>query len=234
MSPTSLSMKAHALGQDSDKLVQVWKKECESVVQKQTCFQLVEDHLQEVAYLPQLPCVGEVKEFLQELNPSTPSIPMEISKNSDHCSTLDFTGLNFCCNYKPKSVLYSTCSMLEEKGVTKDVVVQCLEDIVQLGCDETSMLEAVIDCGKSQNNYPSYQIIGDNVDLEVKVRHMDNNNKNKSFHWFNLVAFKDQATGSHLPDVHERTLGKKTIHVGLRLFQISKLSHGPFLGWVGR
>ena len=35
---------------------------------------------------------------------------------------------------------------------------------------------------------------------------MDSENKNKSFHWFNLVAFKDQVSGSHLPDVHEKTL----------------------------
>jgi hypothetical protein len=35
---------------------------------------------------------------------------------------------------------------------------------------------------------------------------MDNGNKNKSFHCFNLVAFKDKITGSHLPDVHNKTL----------------------------
>ena len=35
---------------------------------------------------------------------------------------------------------------------------------------------------------------------------MDSENKNKSFHWFNLVAFKDQVSGSHLPDVLEKTL----------------------------
>lgn len=73
--------------------------------------------------------------------------------NSD-CSTLDSTLLNLCCNYKPKSVLYSTCSILQEKGITKDVVVQCLEDIAQQECDDTSVLDAVIHCEKSQNNYP--------------------------------------------------------------------------------
>ena len=45
---------------------------------------------------------------------------------------------------------------------------------------------------KKMDSHLSYQIVGDNVDLEVKVRHMADDNKNKSLHYFNLVAFKDQ------------------------------------------
>jgi hypothetical protein len=41
------------------------------------------------------------------------------------------------------------------------------------------------------------------VDLEVKVGHMTKDNKNKSFHWFNLVAFEDQVSGSKLPNKYE-------------------------------
>ena len=51
-----------------------------------------------------------------------------------------------------------------------------------------------------------YQIVGDNCDLHINVRHMTNENKNKSFHWFNCVAFKDQVSGDHLPDVHTSRL----------------------------
>ena len=40
---------------------------------------------------------------------------------------------------------------------------------------------------------------------------MDSENKNKFFHWFNLVAFKDQVSGSHLPDVHEKTLNDERL-----------------------
>lgn len=72
--------------------------------------------------------------------------------------------------------------------------------------NEASILDTLICCTESKPDIPSYQIIGDNLDLDVKVRHMDSENKNKSFHWFNLVAFKDQVSGSHLPDVHEKTL----------------------------
>lgn len=35
---------------------------------------------------------------------------------------------------------------------------------------------------------------------------MTTDNRNKSFHWFNRVAIKDQVSGDHLPDIHESTL----------------------------
>ena len=62
---------------------------------------------------------------------------------------------------------------------------------------------------ESQNlvaNTIGYQIVGDNCDLHVNVRHMTNDSKNNSFHWFNCVAFKDQISGNHLPGIHEVTL----------------------------
>lgn len=51
-----------------------------------------------------------------------------------------------------------------------------------------------------------YQIVGDNCDLHVNVRHMTTDDKNKSFHRFNSVLFQDQVSGNHLPDKHEVTL----------------------------
>lgn len=60
----------------------------------------------------------------------------------------------------------------------------------------------------SQSQNSVSQITGDNnyCDLHVNVCHMTNDKKNKSFHWFNCVAFQDQVCGNHLPDVHEVTL----------------------------
>ena len=51
-----------------------------------------------------------------------------------------------------------------------------------------------------------YQIIGDNLDLHINVRHMSSDNKNKSLHLFNMVAIKDEVSGSHLPDCSVTTL----------------------------
>lgn len=58
----------------------------------------------------------------------------------------------------------------------------------------------------SQSQNSVSQITGDNCDLHVNVCHMTNDKKNKSFHWFNCVAFQYQVCGNHLPDVHEVTL----------------------------
>lgn len=51
-----------------------------------------------------------------------------------------------------------------------------------------------------------YQIIGDNLDLQVNVKHMSNENKNKSIHTFNMIATADDVSGDHLPDYHKSTL----------------------------
>lgn len=40
---------------------------------------------------------------------------------------------------------------------------------------------------------------------------MSQDNKNKSFHWFNLVAFKDQVSGKTLPNKCEVTLADAPI-----------------------
>ena len=37
-----------------------------------------------------------------------------------------------------------------------------------------------------------YQIIGDNVDLMIKVRHQASDKPDKSIHWFQLNAVKDR------------------------------------------
>ena len=67
-------------------------------------------------------------------------------------------------------------------------------------------LEQMVNPPQSLETPAGYQIIGDNCDLHVNVRHMTNDNKNKSFLWFNFVAFKGQVSGDHLSGVHETTL----------------------------
>ena len=50
-----------------------------------------------------------------------------------------------------------------------------------------------------------YQIIGDNLDLHVNVKHMSNENKNKSIHTFKSASTKGPGRGgtSHLTDFDE-------------------------------
>ena len=45
-----------------------------------------------------------------------------------------------------------------------------------------------------------YQIIGDNVDLMIKVRHQASDKPNKSIHWFHLNAVKNRVSGAGLSE----------------------------------
>lgn len=214
MSPKSLSMKAFSLGKDADNLVSTWKEEWEHVIEKEKCLKLLMDHLHEVNFIPKQPSIGMVKQYLSEsCHSSAGEIGLCSIETEEHldvisdCSrTLDLNSLTLCCNAEPKTVMDIACEMLVEKGINMTVISECLEDVTHHGNDSETVLEAVHRCVELGPNYPLYQIVGDNLDLDVKVRHMDGDNKNKSFHWFNLVAFKDKITGSHLSDVHNKTL----------------------------
>ncbi len=51
-----------------------------------------------------------------------------------------------------------------------------------------------------QQRAPGFQIIGDNIDLHVKPKHMTSTNQNKDIHWFNLNAILNRVTGNDLSD----------------------------------
>lgn len=45
---------------------------------------------------------------------------------------------------------------------------------------------------------PSYQIVGDNVDLHQTPTHQSVERKARDHHWFHLYAARDRITGAHL------------------------------------
>lgn len=47
---------------------------------------------------------------------------------------------------------------------------------------------------------PGFQLIGDNIDMLIKVKHMSSTNQNKSIHWFNLNAVQDRVLGNEKDD----------------------------------
>lgn len=109
-------------------------------------------------------------------------------------------------NASSTKLLLNIWSEQKCKDIDDTCVSECSKDITKQSPHSSDLLEAVHTCSKEINSHLSYLIVGDNVDLEVKVRHMSDDNKNKSLHYFNLVAFKDQVSGDLLPDTHEKTL----------------------------
>lgn len=62
--------------------------------------------------------------------------------------------------------------------------------------DEVRLLQKEI----NSNRPRGYQIIGDNIDLMIKVRHQASDKPNKSIHWFHLNAVKDRVNGNECSD----------------------------------
>ena len=131
--------------------------------------------------------------------------------NIEEFQTIDMSELYFSFQ-DPKTIIHNISSSLSKQGVQRDTMLNAFEDLIQLGCSNDSELIDVINRHIQQSTSPvSYQIVGDNVDLDVKVQHMSQDNKNKSFHWFDLVAFKDEVSGTTLPNKYEVTLGDAAI-----------------------
>ena len=62
-----------------------------------------------------------------------------------------------------------------------------------------ALMSNVIEKWKSTSP-AKYQIIGDNVDMLIKIKHQSSSHPNKSIHWFHMNAVKDRVVAGDLPD----------------------------------
>ena len=199
---STVASKLKELGKDHDQELLKWKQSLEQGYEIKRGTELLKSEIAALTYLPELPSAAEFQAYAEELKQSRPltapttctSHPLlaldALTQSSP--STLDASCLNLACDSEPQSVVHNIGSKLLDSGISRDGLI--------------SSLEQMVNPPQSLETPAGYQIIGDNSDLHVNVRHMTNDNKNKSFHWFNFVAFKDQVSGDHLSDVHETTL----------------------------
>ena len=211
----SLSSKVMELGHQCDNEVLSWKEEYISIKEKERCLCLLQDNLEQLNYLPHLPSLKEVEDHLEKGRNMLVK-DYRTQGNYTEFETLNTEGRNLCYDKpEPVTLLQSICSELHDKGIGENVLNQCFQGLLVESNGSHNLLDAVIEERGRVKPGLSYQIVGDNVDLEVKVRHMSNKNKNKSLHYFNLVAFKDQVSGNHLPDMHDRMLADVPIYTFL-------------------
>ncbi len=52
----------------------------------------------------------------------------------------------------------------------------------------------------NQCRHPGYQIVGDNVDMRIRVRHMTIGHQDQDIHHFNHLVIKNRVNAHHLPD----------------------------------
>ena len=48
--------------------------------------------------------------------------------------------------------------------------------------------------------HPGYSFTSDNVDIQIKVRHMTRSRQNKDYHLYNMIAYKNRVSGNNLPN----------------------------------
>ena len=198
--PSTVASKLKDLGKDHDQELLKWKQKIEwdNEIKKGT--EILKAEVDALTYLPELPSAVEFRAYVEELKnvplSTAPTGPTTCTSSDaftqSSMSTLDTSCLNLTCNGEPKAIVHNICSKLLDSGISHNGLIGCLEQMIHPS--------------QSLETPRGYQIIGDNCDLHVNVRHMTNDSKNKSFHWFNCVAFKDQVSGDHLSDIHETTL----------------------------
>ena len=122
-------------------------------------------------------------------------------------TTVGTSALNLCFSYQPGDTVKSVCNNLKTGGISDNALQETIKAVSEdAASQDKSDLKSAIDSVLHQEEPRGYQIIGDNVDLHINVRHLSEQNKNKSLHTFNLVAMRDVVLGSNLPDNHVKTL----------------------------
>lgn len=198
--PSIVVSKLKEPGKDHDQELLKWKQQLEWDDEIKKGREMLKAEVDSLTSLPELPSAVDFKAYVEEFKgeplltsptgPTTCTSSDALSQSS--MATLNTSCLNLTCNSEPKSVVHNISSKLLDSGISRNGLIGCLEQLIHPS--------------QSLEKPHGYQIIGDNCDLHVNVRHMTNDNKNKSFHWFNCVALKDQVSGDHLSDIHETTL----------------------------
>ena len=198
--PSTVASKLKELGKDHDQELLKWIQQLEWDDEIKKGTEILKPEVDSLTYLPELPSAVDFKEYVEGLKceplSTSPTSPTTFASSDalsqSSMSTLDTSCLDLTCNSESKSVVYNIRSKLLDNVIRRN--------------GHIGGLEQMIHPSQSLEKPRGYQIIGDNCDLHVNVRHLANDNKNKSFHWFNCVAVKDQVSGDHLSDIHETTL----------------------------
>ena len=215
--PAQLTAKAKEMGKDHDKTLLQWKSTIEQHKDTVQCLEIAKQCLQSLEYLPELPQIGQVCSYLMTNGPSDCSM-IDASGVCGGADTIDASSINLACLYNPTNVVQSIGNKLLDKQISSKIIKDTCAFVAKStepGHDALNAINKTIEVAK-HSAPKEFQIIGDN--LHINVRHMDNSNKNKSLHTFNLVAMEDVVTRENLHDVTERTLDVVQVHEFLLSF----------------
>lgn len=209
--PATLVKKAEQIGLNHDEEAIKWKEAIEESHLKLQGLQSLRCSLSDIMYLESQPTIKDFENLVsQNKTRSEPSRPE--SKDTEF-PTLDVECLHLACLSTPGEVAKAVFENQVEMYTVEDAT-DCFERLVAVSVEESTFttIEACeIAMKKIEVDMPGYQIIGDNLDLHINVKHMSTNNKNKSLHLFNMITIKDEVSGSHLPNHSQKTLEDVTV-----------------------
>lgn len=198
--------KSEQLGDDHDKEVLQWKESIEETDKKMGELMSFRSILEKNMFVES----PTLSEFESMLNKKESAVTANKESEAQHeFETLDTSGLVLACLSSPNEV--ATCVFDEySKLSSKESAVKCCETLVAIGQKE-NLTDPINACELAiktlQQDMPhGYQLIGDNLDMQINVKHMSSDNKNKSIHMFNMIAIADEVSGNHLPDRYDSTL----------------------------
>lgn len=199
------------MGKNHDSQLLEWTKSISQAAEARLCAENLKEELQGLNYLPSQPSLENFVEHI--LGTSSNEAKESTSKGHMHdatvqdITTVDTSVLNLCFSYQPGDTVTSVCNNIKTGGISDNTLQETIKAVSEAAASkDKNDLKSAIDSVLHQDQPKGYQIIGDNVDLHISVRHMSEQNKNKSLHTFNLVAMRDVVSGRNLPNNHIRTL----------------------------
>lgn len=209
--PDTIASQSKELGKNHDSQLLEWTKLISQAAEVRLCAEKLKEELQALNYLPSQPSLENFVEHVldtssNEVKETESKGPMNDTTVHD-ITTVDTSALNLCFSYQPGDTVTSVCNNLKRGGISDNTLQEAIKAVSESAASlDKNDLKSAIDLLIHQEQPKGYQIIGDNVDLHINVRHMSEQNKNRSLHTFNLVAMRDVVSGSNLPDKHVRTL----------------------------
>ncbi|XP_077864340.1 LOW QUALITY PROTEIN: uncharacterized protein LOC144349697 [Saccoglossus kowalevskii] len=196
ISETTVKSIQKKLGVDFDQKVKGWKECIEDDVEKKN--KLVRD----IAALEML--VKEVSVSSSDASSNCTQKPTSINTTVSQPSTGSFTtnlpakqdtllALKMKISAKVKKETHHSVTLLEEFEENMDSHIPCVtcsspgQHIRQQKISSQQKLQDLVD-----SPAVGFQIVGDNVDMREKVRHMTVDHQNRDYHMFQLMAVKNR------------------------------------------
>ena len=173
MSPWSTLRKVSELGENYDRNIKEWKSHLEKSYDLETVVKSIQS--------------ANKEEFVTQVVTERSSGSGHAESTCGHIQRIDVGVLK-------EKVVVNLSGMFNEAAYCE--VSKVLQDKLPNHVYEIA-LEKVKEEVQSVHG-AAYQIIGDNVDMLIKVKHMSSTNQNNSIHWFNMNAVLNRVHGNLL------------------------------------